>query len=649
MPAAAVLVAGVLGIGLIIGFLFGSANRALEERLRDDLRRMASVVASTVDREPLAELADPSLTAASARREVLEPLLRAQGADDRIRRIWTAVPDGDGLRIVVDTQAPGAPGAVIAGDRELVAALEAPAALIASEPTRMPDGVMLSAYARLADADGVTAAVLGLDFEISRYVARLERLRRAGYLTGAFGFVLVLGGALGIWLTGRSKSEAREMSRQLRTVNALLDVSRALGGEIKLPSLLPIVMAKVSEVLDAERSSLFLYDRDGECLRGLVTQGVDNEWFNIPIDRGLAGRVVRTGEVVNVADAYQDPDFNPEFDRQSGFRTRSVLAMPVRRADGELIGVTQALNRRDGQPFDRDDETLLGALMAQAAVAIERARLTDAWLEKELIDEALRLAHDIQMNMLPRDFETVSGEGMQIYASLTPAKAIGGDFYDLFVLDDGRLCFVVADVSGKGIPAALFMAQAKTLINALARSGLSAAGTLERANDVLCQDNHASMFVTVFLAFFDPKTGTLVYANAGHNLPCRITPDGTVSAVAGAEAIALGAMDGFPFEEETLTLSPGDTIYLYTDGVNEAMNEEDEEFTQERLEAVLRDSAGASAAQVARATIGAVKEHCGNAEASDDLTVLVFRWLGSVRERRASGLGFRQLEAARDG
>ncbi|MEM9300988.1 MAG: SpoIIE family protein phosphatase [Pseudomonadota bacterium] len=642
LTAGAMFLFILASVWTLIWFLFDSSRQALSDEIRDGLVRVTALISRDVDVAQHATLRDPAQEDGTVYATALAPLVRAQRMDDRIRFAYTAIRQDDQIFFILDTTPNDDEDAVALMELyndpnpEIVEAFDSGEMVVSSEPYTDEWGTFLSAYTPLIDADGNVEGVMGLDLEVSQYAARLAPLRQASLLAAVLGFAFAIGGAVAVWWNRRSDRQARELSRQLRTVNAMLDVSRALGGEIQLSSLLQVVMAKISEVLDAERSSLFLYDKEENCLRALVTEGADVDWFTLPLDKGLAGRAARTSEVVNVADAYEEDDFNSDFDQQSGFRTRSVLAMPVRNAEGELIGVTQALNRRDGDPFDSDDETLMDALMAQAAVAIERARLTDAYVEKELIDEALRLAHDIQMSMLPKGFEEVGGEKLEIYASLTPAKGIGGDFYDFFRLDAHRVCLVVADVSGKGIPAALFMAQAKTLVHALAVSGLSAAETMERSNDVLCLDNDASMFVTVFFAIIDERTGTLTYSNAGHNLPCLIKPDGTITAIEGAEAIALAAMDGFPFEQAKLQLETGDVIYFYTDGVNEAMSETDEEFSQERLEAVLAESAGGSAEAISLATIEAVREHCGEAEASDDLTVLTIRWLGERRPDTAS-------------
>src|SRR5207245_1110 len=178
---------------------------------------------------------------------------------------------------------------------------------------------------------------------------------------------------------------------------------------------------------------------------------------------GVARHVAKSGRLLNVPDAYRDPRFNPEFDRQTGLRTRSLLCAPLLGHGGTLLGVIQVLNKAGGGAFTRDDEALLEAFASHAALALDRARLVDAFVEKQRFAEGLRLAREIQMSMLPRGFPAL--REAELAAEVRPARSVGGDFYD-FLADGDRLWFLVADVSGKGVAAALFMAVAKTLVRA---------------------------------------------------------------------------------------------------------------------------------------------------------------------------------------
>ena len=417
--------------------------------------------------------------------------------------------------------------------------------------------------------------------------------------------------------------------REVRNLNALLEVSRALGAEMHLDNLLPVIIHKTTEVMDAERSSLFIYDPDSDELWSKVAEGMDEKTIRFPAGVGIAGDVAKTLKTANIPDAYDDSRFNPEFDKQSDFKTKSVLCMPMTTRKGELIGVVQVLNKTDGGTFQESDEKLLEALCIQAGVAIVRARLTEAFLEKQRIEESLKLAADIQMGMLPSTFPAFPERNdFDLFAGIIPAKEVGGDFYDFFLVDKKHLCFVIGDVSGKGIPAALFMALTKTQIKASSSRRRTPGDILFRANNDLCHENESSMFCTLFYGIMNTETGEVTYANAGHNPPYIIEKGVEPVQIESTGGIALGVMEEIEFESATFNVSQGDSFFLYTDGVNEAMNEADEEYSYERLEDYLKENSTGSITDMVNKNQESVKEFAGTAPQSDDITVLALRYLG---------------------
>ncbi|HJY82521.1 MAG TPA: GAF domain-containing protein, partial [Candidatus Binatia bacterium] len=252
---------------------------------------------------------------------------------------------------------------------------------------------------------------------------------------------------------------ASDPARQLRNLHTLLEVSKAMAREVRLDNLLPVIMEKTTEVMEADRSSLFLYDESSHELWSKIAQGLELKEIRFPIGVGIAGDVAKTGKAANIPDAHQDPRFNPDFDKQTNYRTRSVLCLPLFNTNGKLVGVIQSLNKKTAEEFDEEDEALLEALAAHAVVALERARLTEAYVEKQRMEEALKLAHEIQMSILPKIFPPFPQcSEFDLYATIEPAREVGGDFYDFFLTEDDHLCFAIGDVSGKGVPASLFMA-----------------------------------------------------------------------------------------------------------------------------------------------------------------------------------------------
>ena len=418
-------------------------------------------------------------------------------------------------------------------------------------------------------------------------------------------------------------------SREVRNLNALLDVAKALGAEMQLDNLLPVIISKTTEVIDAERSSLFIYDEDTNEMWSKVAEGMDSKEIRFPVGVGIAGDVAKTLKTANIPDAYKDDRFNPAFDKETNYRTKSILCMPMLNNEGALVGVVQVLNKKDGSRFDDKDESLLEALSVQAGVAIQRARLLEAFVEKQRIQESLKLAADIQMGMLPKDFPAFpKRDDFDLFASIIPAKEVGGDFYDFFLIDDDHLCFVIGDVSGKGVPAALFMAVTKTHVAASTIPGTEPSDILIRANDELCKENDQGMFCTIFYGILNTKTGTVRYSNGGHNPPYLVRADGSNEQLEGTEGIALGVRDGMGFGVNTLTLDKGEAIYLYTDGVNEAMDDDGNEYSYERLEEFLKKSKGQSTTDIVNGRLDDVKGCVKNAEQSDDITVLTVRYNG---------------------
>ncbi|MDD4171558.1 MAG: LytS/YhcK type 5TM receptor domain-containing protein [Syntrophomonas sp.] len=246
---------------------------------------------------------------------------------------------------------------------------------------------------------------------------------------------------------------------------------------------------------------------------------------------------------------------------------------------------------------------------------------------KKLIESELKIAREIQMGIVPKIFPAFPERSeFDIYAVLEPAKEVGGDLYDFFLLDDDLLCFTIGDVSGKGVPASLFMAVTKTLIKAKADRLMTPAEILAKVNDDLCEDNESCMFVTEFLGILHIPSGEVVYSNAGHNLPYLVRRDGSIEPLAKTTGMALGVMEGIPFEKSSFNFECGDTLLMYTDGVTEAMNSQGELFMEQRLEEILAGFGDKSVKEETAMVLNAVKEYAGEALQSDDITIVALKY-----------------------
>ena len=250
--------------------------------------------------------------------------------------------------------------------------------------------------------------------------------------------------------------------------------------------------------------------------------------------------------------------------------------------------------------------------------------------EKERIGAELSLATRIQADMLPNIFPAFPERGeFDIYASMNPAKEVGGDFYDFFLVDDDHLCMVVADVSGKGVPAALFMMASKIILANNAKMGKSPAQILTDTNAAVCANNREEMFVTVWLGILELSTGKLTAANAGHEYPALRGADGRFELVKDKHGFVLGGMDDMQYAEYELRLTPGATLFLYTDGVPEATNADNELFGTERMLEALNAAPGAAPQTILHNVRGAVDGFVREAEQFDDLTMLCVAYKGN--------------------
>jgi sigma-B regulation protein RsbU (phosphoserine phosphatase) len=280
----------------------------------------------------------------------------------------------------------------------------------------------------------------------------------------------------------------------------------------------------------------------------------------------------------------------------------------------------------------RDEVGELSKSFENMRVALKEyiANLEETTAAKERIENELKIAQRIQMSFLPKKFPPFpEKEAFEIYAMIEPAKEVGGDLYDFFLLPEDHIFIAIGDVSDKGIPAALFMAVTKTLMKGIAAYGIEPADVLVKVNRELCKDNDSMMFVTLFCGILNCKTGELTYSNAGHNPPLMIHSDKRSEWLHVPKGLVLGAMEDADYKTEKTVLYPGDTIFLYTDGVTEAMNSTKNMYSDKRLQATVEESNVESAEFLVRHIMQSVKDFTGNEIQSDDITILAVQFKGS--------------------
>ncbi len=307
----------------------------------------------------------------------------------------------------------------------------------------------------------------------------------------------------------------------------------------------------------------------------------------------------------------------------------TMLKTIVVSAYGDMENIRAAMNRGAydflTKPIDLTDlEVTISKTRQRIEVLRESAREHKQLLE---IQNELNVATNIQRSILPCDFPPFPGvEGFELYAEMIPAREVGGDFYDFFLLDKDRLGLVIGDVSGKGVPAAIFMAVTRTMLKSVALTGLPAGECLQQVNRLISLENTSYMFVTLYYAILNIITGEFEFSNAGHNLPYLIPAQGEARMLPADNGIVLGIDENYLYRTEKLQLAAGDIIFLYTDGITEAFNQQKQMYTDERLHQCLKLTRRSSPKEIIQKVVEEVTSFAGNEPQSDDLTMMAARY-----------------------
>jgi phosphoserine phosphatase len=406
-------------------------------------------------------------------------------------------------------------------------------------------------------------------------------------------------------------------------MQVVLDVARALAATMVLDELLVLILDAARRLLHAERATLFMYDADTHELYSRFTH--DTGEIRFSADRGIAGAVAMSRQTLNIPDAYADPRFNREIDRNTGFRTRCMVTIPLIGLDDRLVGVIQVLNKTGGV-FLAYDERLGEALAAQAAVAIQRSHLMDHYVHKKQLERSLAIAREIQQSLFPKKLPQVPGYDIAGWSQ--PADETGGDCLDFVMLPDQRLAITLADVSGHGIGPALIMAEARALLRAIAPTAGSPEATLQRVNSWLWDDLTSGRFVTAFFGILNPQTHRLDYASAGHGPLLWYHAAGKKVSDTGSTGMPLGLMEPTEIDPApTFSFEPGDMGIFLTDGFIEAQDPKGGFFGMERLNQIIVDNAQLPAKELIAVMEQKVRGFIAGGPQLDDLTAIVVKRL----------------------
>ncbi|MHC4416505.1 MAG: PP2C family protein-serine/threonine phosphatase [Planctomycetota bacterium] len=446
----------------------------------------------------------------------------------------------------------------------------------------------------------------------------------------------------------------------------MLEVAQLLSASASLTDVLSVIINAMRDTLDAERATVLECDPVRDELFSTVAHGLHRagsapaspgdrpapettgpDEIRFPADSGLAGQCAQCRRIINVPDAYADDRFNPEIDKLTGFRTRSILTVPLQAPDGRLIGVAQVLNKRQGT-FDARDEQVARALASLAAVAIKRSRLIEDHIVREKLERDLHLARRIQQSTFPDRLPTVAGFGIDAWSE--PAEETGGDAYDVIgcrapatprpVSDPAadRAVLLLADASGHGVGPALSVTQVRAMLRMAVRlGGASAAGAGEELpriarhmNQQLCDDLPAGQFVTAWLGELNANDHTLRSVSAGQAPLVRYDATRDTFEAVEADTTPLGVIRDLDITiAQSIPMGLGDIFAVFSDGIFEAQDRSGGQFGTDRVIEVLAAHRGASSTRMLGALRDAVAAFTGPRPADDDRTAIIIKRMES--------------------
>ena len=425
----------------------------------------------------------------------------------------------------------------------------------------------------------------------------------------------------------RDRRRLEDRRRRGSAMSALLNAGMLINSSLEFDQVIASAIEALSPVTSAEAGSLILIDKETDELVIAEATGQKSEsvrGLRFRKGHGIAGWVAENDQPLIVHDVRSDPRWFEGIDLTSDFETFSIICVPLR-ARERLLGVVELLNKKGGQRFDEWDLNILQVFANQVGIAIDNARLHQEALEQRRIETELSMAKRIQEGLLPETMP--QPEGFQMSGMSVACDEVAGDYFDAIPLKNGCIGLAIADVSGKGVPAALLMSSLRTALHAEAQSGNSLPEVLNKVSGLLYREG-SGMFATCVYSVFDPKSCKLRIANAGHNFPLLFRSDGSCERLPST-SFPLGLLpEGVKsVKDQETPLHPGDVLVFFTDGVLEASREDMEQFGEERLEELISNSMELSADALRNRIYEEVLDFIGDAHRSDDITVMVLKAL----------------------
>lgn len=411
--------------------------------------------------------------------------------------------------------------------------------------------------------------------------------------------------------------------RPQEKLKAVLEISRALAGTLDVEKLLPKILESLFQIFPAaDRGCILLKDpRTGEMLPRAMKHRREGEDASVKLSRTILNAVLNQKKSILSADAGSDSRFDAS-ESISALTIRSMMCVPLLDLQGEPVGVINIDTQNPLTQFRSDDLDIMTAVAGQAALTYESAKLLQSYVQKQKQDNEMNIARNVQHALLPEVLPKVTG--YEFFASYDSAQAVGGDYYDVIPARDGKIWLAFGDVAGKGVPASLVMSRMSSVVRSTSEFVTDAAEAVGRINDHMCAKAVEGRFVTFVLIILDTQNNHMSVVNAGHMSPIIRKPDGSLEEFDDETVgVPIGVIEGFEFQSIERALAPGETVVIYTDGVSEAMNPQNELYGMDRLRALVTGGSP-KPAQLGVAIREDVRKHANGREQNDDITLMVF-------------------------
>jgi len=422
----------------------------------------------------------------------------------------------------------------------------------------------------------------------------------------------------------RLKEENTKLKRALKELSILNEIATAINSTQSLNMIIEQIVRKCIKHLKVEQAAVMLLSKENDTkpLQTMIRKANSHaDTTPYRLDAQLTGWMLKNQKPLLINNFQEDRRFRQVSVEK--IQIKSLLCVPLM-VKGDIIGILCAFNKRENEEFTADDRRLLSIIATQSAQLIENARLLQEEHALKQIQKEMEMAYNIQMNLLPQDAPCL--EGYSIAGKTIPSKVVGGDYFDFIPIEKSRLAVTLGDVSGKGLPAALLMANLQATIRGLTMLKHPPHVCLNQSNTLLYRSTDQQKFATLFYGIIEAVSNRFCYANAGHNRPLLFR-NGKEPVLLETAGLVLGVLDDYSFTEDEIEFHPGDLLLVYSDGVIDAIDVDGEDFSEERLAQLGEENREKSAKEIVDAVIEAVCNHSSGCEQIDDITVMAIKKL----------------------